>query len=284
MIIEFEEFKSILNVKIFGKSKRDLLEKIVKYPNRYIGLFRPTKPKAKILQNILQSHEIRFGDAIESLLEIYFEKKGFKILDKNIKKNGRDFKLDLFFEKDNKKHFIELKIRDDHDSSKKRGQIENFKSKLDYLITIFDEKELTGCFYFVDDTLNKNFNFYTKELKELSKLYNIELNLFYGIQLFEYFDLVDVWNEIVLYLEKWKSEIPDIPEINFDIDSESTFNEIKDITPSIFYKIFDNYVVYNDILKCIFPENKTLLLLRDYFSNKEQTIYKNLSRKIGEII
>jgi hypothetical protein len=47
-------FCGILNKQIFDSSKRDLIEKISNYPDRYVGLFRPTKPRAKILQNLLQ--------------------------------------------------------------------------------------------------------------------------------------------------------------------------------------------------------------------------------------
>jgi len=67
-IMEYKKFKQIFNETIFEKSKADLLEKIANSPTRYIGLFRPTKPKAKILQNLLQSHEIRFGDAFEHFI------------------------------------------------------------------------------------------------------------------------------------------------------------------------------------------------------------------------
>ena len=59
--MEYKYFQDILNQQIFESSKPDLIEKIAKYPERYMGLFRPTKPKAKILQNLLQSNEIRFG-------------------------------------------------------------------------------------------------------------------------------------------------------------------------------------------------------------------------------
>ena len=48
--MEYKFFQNILNKQIFEWSKSDLLEKLSKYPERYIGLFRPTKPKAKILQ------------------------------------------------------------------------------------------------------------------------------------------------------------------------------------------------------------------------------------------
>lgn len=77
--MKYEKFKLILNNKIFEKSKSDLLKKISEYPDRYVGLFRPTKPKAKILQNLLQSNEIRFGDATQKLFEEYFIELGYNI-------------------------------------------------------------------------------------------------------------------------------------------------------------------------------------------------------------
>ena len=70
-MMNYNKFKQILNETIFEKSKADLLTKIANSPSRYIGLFRPTKPKAKLLQNLLQSHEIRFGDAFEIIIEEY---------------------------------------------------------------------------------------------------------------------------------------------------------------------------------------------------------------------
>ena len=50
-MLEYEVFKNIFDEKIFAKSKPDLLKKVAEYPDRYVGLFRPTKPEAKLLQN-----------------------------------------------------------------------------------------------------------------------------------------------------------------------------------------------------------------------------------------
>ena len=47
-MLEYEVFKDIFDKKIFAKSKPDLLKKVAEYPDRYVGLFRPTKPEAKL--------------------------------------------------------------------------------------------------------------------------------------------------------------------------------------------------------------------------------------------
>lgn len=276
--MEFNQFKKIFNETIFEKSKADLLIKISHYPNRYIGLFRPTKPKAKILQNLLQSHEIRFGDAFEIAIEKYLIINGCKILPKNFATDSGDIlNIDQCFLKGNKVYFIEQKVRDDHDSTKKRGQIENFEKKLNLLINQYSEEKLVGIFYFIDPDFVKNKKFYELELKKMTKDYNVETEIFYGKSLFDFLECPDIWDEILKYLEIWKKEIPDLPEINFDLDAIHTFEEIKDIEPYVFRKLFTNEEIFNYIILTLFPEKKTLKLLYKYFSIKPETIYKTLA-------
>lgn len=81
MILSYDEFSKKLNDTLFEGSSADLFKKIVNSPDRYVGLFRPTKPKTKLIQNITQSHEIKFGDALENIFEEYFKALGFEMLD-----------------------------------------------------------------------------------------------------------------------------------------------------------------------------------------------------------
>ncbi len=37
--MDYNKFKSIFNEAIFEKSKADLITKVAKYPQRYVGLF-----------------------------------------------------------------------------------------------------------------------------------------------------------------------------------------------------------------------------------------------------
>lgn len=277
-IMAYSQFKQILNQTIFEKSKADLLEKIASSPSRYIGLFRPTKPKAKILQNLLQSHEIRFGDALELVIEEYLKLKGCKVLEKRfINKENETLYIDQCFKRDNKVFFIEQKVRDDHDSTKKRGQIENFEKKLNLLLQQYPEKQIVGVFYFIDPNLKKNEKFYSDELSRMKEDYNVEIRIDYGESLFNYLGYKDVWEEILLYLEKWKKEVPDLPEINFDLDAVHIFNEIKDLEPFIFRKLFSDDELFSEILLTIFPKKTTLKLLQNYFKEKDKKIYTTLA-------
>jgi Holliday junction resolvase-like predicted endonuclease len=198
--MNYDKFETIFNKEIFERSKPKLIETIAKEPNRYIGLFRPTKPKGKLLQNLLQSHEIRMGNAFEVLLEAYFEILGYKILQKKFPDEKLD--IDQCFKNSDKIYFIEQKMRDDHDSSKKRGQKENFEKKLNLMIKKYGDKNLTGIFYFIDPDLRKNENYYQDELSKMKKDYKTELYLFYGKELFEFIKSPSVWDEILDYLKK----------------------------------------------------------------------------------
>jgi len=132
--MDYQEFVQVLNKHIFYGNKRELLVRLANNPERFIGLFRPSKPSTKILQYLLQSYEIRMGDAFEEIIGLVIQGQGYILLDKNIQgENNELLRLDQYFTDGKKYYFIEQKIRDDHDSTKKRGQMQNFEEKLKVL-------------------------------------------------------------------------------------------------------------------------------------------------------
>lgn len=271
-IINYNTFKKIFNEVIFESSKADLLQKVANYPNRYIGLFRIRKTKLQILQNLFKFQEIRFGKAFELIIEEYLKNSNFNILPKKFKLNN-----------DNIIYYIEKKFKDNFNSKKSIRHINNFEQKLFALSKEYKGKKIVGIFYFIDPDLVKNKNYYLEELSKISKDYKIQTYLFYGESLFEFLKIPDVWKEIISHLEQWKKQVPELPEINFDIDAKNTFNEIKDLNPSIYRKLLANDEIINDILFTLFPEKKTLKLLYKYFQTKEETIYHTISKRISEL-
>jgi len=175
--MKYEDFCAILNRHIFEGEKKELLRRLAESPERFIGLFRPTKPEGKILQYLLQSHEIRMGDALEEIIGEILKDMGFSLLPKRIKVEGTDEELylDHYFTDGETYYFIEQKVRDDHDSSKKRGQISNFERKLEVLSK--RHKLLVGIMYFLDPDFSKNKNFYRDELRKMAKFYDVKLKL-----------------------------------------------------------------------------------------------------------
>ncbi|MDD3436407.1 MAG: hypothetical protein PHC64_04555 [Candidatus Gastranaerophilales bacterium] len=285
MLLKKKTFSEYFNMKIFESSKSELLQKISQYPDRYTGIFRPTKPKMKIIQNLTQSHEIKFGDAIEYIMERYFETKGFEILEKQIKTNDGVLNLDQCLKKDNKIIMIEQKVRDDHDSTKKRGQIDNFEKKVYELAAIYGEQNILAYFYFIDPSLIKNKRYYQQELLKIQKNYEVKCQLLYGDELFKEINCLDIWDELIYNLKQWKHNLPEFPEINFDKNAVESFNEIKDIKPIYWLKFFDNEEIIKEIIPVIFPQKKTLFLLKDFFKqNHKQKVYKTLYIKLNTLL
>jgi len=111
---------------------------------------------------------------------LYFIELGFEVLPKKITFKGKNLDIDQLFKHDNTVYFIEHKVRDDHDSSKKRGQHENFESKVEALGNIYGQKNLKCFVYFTDENFIKNKNYYDEVMKTITNKYKIEAYLWYG--------------------------------------------------------------------------------------------------------
>jgi len=280
--MNYEKFCTILNKHIFEGEKKELLRRIAVNPERFIGLFRPTKPGAKVLQHLLQSHEIRMGDALEEVIEEILRSLGFKMLSKSmVNESGETLSLDQYFTDGNIYYFIEQKVRDDHDSTKKRGQISNFETKLEILHKEHGEN-LFGIMYFIDPDLSKNKNYYIEELKRLEKFYGVKLYLFYGKELFENLKHPEIWDNILFWLKQWKDSLPELPEINFDAAPQESFKEIKDMELRNWRKILENEKLWEEgIVKAIFRNGTTLQLLLEFFKNQHTTPYNQLANALS---
>ncbi|RME60365.1 restriction endonuclease [Candidatus Parcubacteria bacterium] len=281
--MEYADAAAILNRHIFEGDKQNLLEKVANNPERYTGLFRPTKPKAKLLQNLLQSHEIRFGDAMESLIEAMLADIGFSLLPKNLQSaEGDSLSLDQYFTNGETYFFMEQKVRDDHDSTKKRGQIGNFETKLNLLYEAHGN-HLVGMMYFIDPDLSKNKNYYLEELNKLRDFYGIDLYLFYGHEFFEYLGFPHLWDNLIEWLTQWKMDLPDFPEINLDSSPGESFEEIKMMKPLYWRKLLENKQLWEDgIIRVLFSDGATLRLMLAYFSSRQTLAYQNLTRLLNE--
>ena len=284
MILEYDSFQKCLNEKLFEDSYSDLIRKIAENPERYIGIFRPTKPKTKLIQNITQSHEIRFGDALEFIFERYFEACGYTLHQKKIKaSDNTELNIDLLFSIDDKLFMIEQKVRDDHDSTKKVGQFDNFKKKYTSLIFLYPNHQIIPIMWFIDDSLKKNKRFYESKMELMTQQYNnCSPRLYYGRQMFSAPDGIadfneEIWTETFSHLTRWKQELKDMSEINFDKNADTVFEEIKDLPLKIFEKIIDNLDVRSQIFPILFPENLVPEMLINYFYSKKDIRYTKLA-------
>ncbi|NLZ33353.1 MAG: restriction endonuclease, partial [Clostridiales bacterium] len=116
MFLSYEYFKKKLEDKIVSGEDFyvQLLQTVIDNPNRYTGIFRVTNAKTKLVQNVTQSHEIKFGDFMEDIVTDYIALLGYTNLQKNIgaDDNGDVLNTDqLFLDKSNNLYLVEQKIR-----------------------------------------------------------------------------------------------------------------------------------------------------------------------------
>lgn len=261
-IIEYNKFVEELKKTVYKNAKADLINKVASNPDRYIGIFRPTTPELKLIQNITQSHEISFGDFVEDIITEYLGKY-YKNFEKRATYNGEVILFDQLFEYNNKIFMIEQKMRDDHDSTKKRGQFENFIKKVEYLKETYPTKNIEAGMWFVDQTLVKNKRYYFSQMQQYHDD-RVKLHLFYGAEFPTYLDKVAVWDEMTEYLFKWKMSEENKIELNFEEDWEETKKELKEnVSKNSWKKIINNKQVVDEILPILFPTKKYLEILKE---------------------
>ncbi|WQX07824.1 type II restriction endonuclease [Helicobacter pylori] len=144
----------------------------------------------------------------------------------------------------------------------------------------FHGENIQGYFYFIDESLNKNQNYYKEELQKLSVDYGVPLSLCYGKELFENLNILQVWDEVLNHLARWREILPDLPSLNFDENPLESFQEIKDLAPSVYRKLLDNDGIFNLVL-ILFPEQKVLKMLVECFKQQNKTIYQQLASKLA---
>ena len=263
MIFTYEYFVEKLNnkIKLDESFCYDLLINVIKNPNRYIGIFRLTNPKTKLIQNVTQSHEIKFGDFMEEIVTEYISAMGYINLNKNIgtDEEGNTLSADQVFKKDDTIYLIEQKIRDDHDSTKKRGQFDNFKKKYSLLKSNYPYYKINATMWFIDDSLRKNKKYYLEQINK-EHLDNIKLNIFYGGSLFNnIFNRNDVWKEICDYLSKNKEErsndIINIPDFNSSQEINLAIQKLKNNEPKLYKKLISDKPEYIQLRKELFHSN-----------------------------
>lgn len=263
MIITYENFMDKLNRKI--KSGEDfyleLLETVIDNPSRYCGLFRLSNAKTKLIQNVTQSKEIKFGDFMEDIATDYIALLGYKNQNKEIgcDENGDRLNADQVFIKDNTVYLVEQKIRDDHDSTKKRGQFANFDKKVRLIKKLHPNKHLVAIMWFIDDGLVKNKNYYQQEMDN-SNYSDTELYLFYGGDFFESLEGgKQVWKEMTSYLERNRmensQEIFTIPDFG---NSEEMYNALLHLPAKYWTKLLSKNSKYDLLRKEMFSTGDNL--------------------------
>ncbi len=262
MIISYDDFQNQLNEKLSNNIALyyELLIKIINNPYRFIGNFRVTNPKTKLIQYVTQSREILFGNFMEDIISQYLTLMGFTQINKYVGQSSENKPLmaDQLCRDDNTIYFIEQKMRDDHDSAKKRGQFNNFKEKIEALTKSYPNKIIISVMWFIDDGLKKNKKYYNEEISKLSYK-NVYLK--YGKELFvDIFNRVDIWDEIINHLEKSSSqrseEVLQIPDMDTSSEFLDVLRHLQNDKPKLYKTLTtSNAKQYKELRKKLFPKS-----------------------------
>lgn len=271
--MNYEKFATFLDKRLHVDEKKSLLQKLADAPDRFVGDFRASKPIAKLNQFVSQSREIKFGDAIEEAI-------GFLLQDcmesENLPKrilsfDGEELNLDQYFKRHDTYYFVEQKIRDDHDSTKKRGQMQNFIKK--YEVLKQKHPDIVGMMYFIDPSLNKNSRYYQAELAQLRARYGTEdIHIFYGKAFFDYFDCAPIWDDLLSWLREYRDRLPDVASFNYDEDPQSTYDELVTLKPIYWQKIIHEQRLWESgILHELFKTGETLQRIQQHLNTSAKT-------------
>jgi len=264
--MQYSKFEQICEETISQEALVDLLRALAKSPFRFVGPFRIARPRTKVSGYLTQRQEIQLGSAIEQVYEVLLEERGFHQLDIELTDgNGRALKADQVA-RSPAGHIIliEQKLRDDHDSTKRKGQIQNFREKLEALRRQHHQDRILGFFHFEEVAPQKNKSYYGAEIRQIEEeIENTEMHLTYDGELFQRLEIPEAWDELMGHLKRGKNTREGNGLRDFDEDPERSLAEITDalergskkgLTPKMLLKIFKNEAL-DEILRDIFQQH-----------------------------
>jgi hypothetical protein len=140
------------------------LEEIIndKDANRMVSPFQCLKLQDKIRQYALTSSNIIFGNCLEKDMKSTLEQYGATYVERHIE----NYDFDQLCIIGKYIILIEQKVKDDHDSTKKVGQIQNYLIKKELIKQKYPDHTLISSMWFIDPSFTKNYNYYSQQIRE----------------------------------------------------------------------------------------------------------------------
>ncbi|AVN64350.1 MULTISPECIES: HpyAIV family type II restriction enzyme [Mesoplasma] len=275
--MEYKDFKNKLDkkIKIDEFFWTNFIKGLLKDSKRICSDYRVSPIEVKILQNITQSNEIKFGDFLEDIITEYFNELNFENISKHIIENENvSLKCDqLFFVNSDKNDLIliEQKVRDDHDSSKIRGQWDNFSRKVEVLKKEYPSKKIVAIIWFIDPLFRSNKKFYIEKIKNYTFSENVYLKLFYEKELFAFLNdynekSLEIFDEIKNNIIKYKNELDSkniiVPDFGKD---EEIFSALKNLDKKEIKKLLGNSENILKLRKTVFNDGENIEKIREFY-------------------
>lgn len=228
--MKYNTYKEILDQHLIIDDVTSFVKSLVKDSTSFKRIttsFNIKSFEERLSGSYLTSISIKLGDALEDAFKEYLKEKGAIFL-------ARDFvphkDCDQIFQYNDIIFLIEQKIRDDHDSSKKIGQIENYNNKKNIIASKVDK--YFSCCWFIDPDFVKNKNYYISILNKDELYYGAEIENFLKDKVFHDDRCNGFFEEFLTYIEKYTNEFS-----IFDI-SNLTIN-YKDFSVTELYRLLN---------------------------------------------
>ena len=206
--------------KHFSKLGEYFDEKVIQNKDKLFNDFYriPLTIKDLISGTIFNTCNIRYGDFLEEIINEFLMENGVNISLVDKKKGN----YDLLFKIDDILYVGEIKIRDNHDSTKKQGQISNLIEKASLQKEKNPNIKVIAIFFFIDPNEKKNGKFYLDQLNLcVEKHIFDDGKVFYGDEIFKELGFYKEWNKL-------KNEIT-----NFNINLKKE---------NYIFKVIDDYL------------------------------------------
>lgn len=201
--MEYSVFKLIFDKHLQLEDNEAFVHNLVKDNNSFNRIttsFDIRSFEDRLTKLYLTSIGIKLGDAIEDVFKEYLIEKGAIFLPRDFVE-GKD--CDQIFQYNNTVFLVEQKIKDDHDSSKKIGQIENYQTKKN----VISKKSINYncCCWFIDPLYTKNQRYYKSVLNDDELYYGAEIEQFLKNKVFKDNRCDGFFDQLVTFIEKYTS-------------------------------------------------------------------------------
>lgn len=213
-----KDIEAIFNKRIITSIIVNLINNYSKNSDKWFNKFTPPFSKETRIKGFLsQSSNIKFGDAWEEAVRLLLERKGYKHMSYTIDSSKfipdvkkKSLQYDIHVEKDGIIYVGELKMRDNHDSTKKTGQLQDLHNKIIVSYKKYSPQKIIGFELFLDPSLKANGKSILKELNQLDENIipknNRALHVFYGAEFFNSLHFKHEWEELTSLIQEWRKK------------------------------------------------------------------------------
>ena len=257
--------KAILDACILRGEKVGWVTKIVEQPDKFVG-FLHDDPVNALWAHAHRSRSARKGHALERICYLILLSFGFLIPKDEMppSRSGGHLKIDqLFIDRlTNTVYVGEEKLRDNHDNTKKDGQLGNLREKLRWAVEYYSSAyNIIGFLHFFDPYERKSLKYYERKCNEIGRELGIEVKVFYGDEFFAYLGHPGTLQILQEWYETWRQNRPNL-NIDCDLSAVESARDLEQVEAKTWYKLLDNEKLWEKgIVKALFSTGQTLRLV-----------------------